>query len=303
MQFAKIQFFLLPCYGSLLSVTMAATLPFPSQSLPGVDIGNGLGAGYETSGIVWHSRLERFFAVDDDGRFSSMDVNGNDVTHLIVGLGDPEAVTVADPSSNFVYIGRENSNSILEYDVANNTPTRAFSLAAWMGGPSNSGLEALTFVADANDPDGGLFYAGKQGDGVIYVFRIPIDAVGGAEFQFSFQAAPGRTDLSGLHYDAANDVLYAIWDSSNLLRAMRPDGTFLAEWTLPGTRQEGITFQGNNLLIAQDNGPDAIRYSNFPLIVPEPTSQALCLCTVTLLGARSEKTFCARRRGRRMRLP
>ena len=264
----------------LLSGTTVALL-FPSQSLPGVDIGNGLGSGYETSGIVWHSRLERFFTVDDGGQLSSMDVEGSDIVHYDGINGDLEGVAVAHPDTDLIYVGRE-SGVIMEYDIANRRGVRVFGLATWMGSSRGSGLEALTFVPDAEDPEGGLFYAGKQGDGVIYAFRLPIASSStskSVEFKFTIQPAPRRTDLSGLHYDATNDVLYAIWDSSNKLRAMRPDGTLLEEWTLPGTRQEGVTFQGNNLLIAQDNGPDVIRYTSFPLVtlVPEPTTAALAL--------------------------
>jgi uncharacterized protein YjiK len=276
----------------LPSIATAAPLPFPGDSLPGVDIGNGLGAGYETSGIVWHSGFQKYIAVNDQGAISSMDINGNNVNHYGLG-GDLEGVTVADHSSNFVYVGRENGNSIVEFNIAGGWPARAFGLHQWMPVSGNSGLEALTFVADPTHPEGGLFYAGHQGNGNIYAFSLPIASSTTSQtvtFEFSFQAAPGRTDLSGLHYDATHDVLYAIWDSSNYLRAMRPDGTFLEEWFLPGRRQEGITFQGTNLVIAQDNGPDAIRYASFPIIVPEPTSLALCLSAIALLTTRRRRS-------------
>lgn len=265
-------FFLLPMPGA----GFAAEL-FPAAALPGVNIGAALGAGYETSGAVWHPRLERFFTVDDGGTVSSFAPDGSDVKHWSLG-GDFEGITIADPDSNHIYLGREDINAIVEFDFVNEGPTRLFNLLPWMGTPDNSGLEALTFVSDADDPEGGLFYAGRQSNGIVFAFRLPIlsSATSNAvSHQFSFQAAGSRKDVSGMHYDAANDVLYAIWDGSNLLRAMRPDGTFLAEWQLPGTSQEGVTFQGDSLLIAQDNGPNLIRYSPFPLITPEPSSVAL----------------------------
>jgi DNA-binding beta-propeller fold protein YncE len=275
----KISTGLLLCFVSMFSATEAATLAFPTQSLPGVSIGSGLGSSYETSGIVWHSRLQRFFTVDDGGRISSMDPNGNNVIHFNLH-GDFEGITIADPDSNFIYVGREGGNSILEFDIASNQPTRVFQLRAWMGSSANSGLEALTFVADENDPEGGLFYAGKQSNGLVYAFRLPIassSTSNAVSFQFQFQAARGRTDLSGMHYDNTNKVLYAIWDSNNIIRAMRSDGTFLEEWRLPpGTHQEGITFQDSNLVISQDNGP-VFRYPFFPLIVPEPSTLVLLL--------------------------
>ncbi len=277
---------LLVCCALFFSSTTTIAKPFPAQSRPGEDIGNSLGAGYETSGIVWHSRLERFITVDDGGKVSTIDIDGNNVKHLFL-RGDLEGITIADPSTNFVYVGREDGNSIVEFDIVNGgRGRRRFSLAPWMQPAGNAGLEALTFVSDPDDPEGGLFYAGQQSNGKIYAFRLPIVSSSTSrtvEFLFSFQAAPGRTDLSGLHYDAANNVLYAIWDSNNILRAMRPDGTFLEEWRLPGSRQEGITFRGTDLLIAQDRGPDVIRYSNFPVVVPEPTTGAFCVGAVMIL--------------------
>jgi hypothetical protein len=271
----------------LLIASTATAARFPTQSLPGVDIGNGLGAGYETSGIAWHSRLERFFLVDDGGQLSSMDADGNNVTHHGINSSDYEGITIADPSTNLIYVGQEENNEIYEYDFVAGKITASYQLRTWMTTPGSSGLEALTFVPDANDSEGGLFYAGQQSNGVVYAFRLPIVSRTPTRdfFQFSFQAATGRTDLSGLHFDDTNDVLYAIWDSDNFLRAMQPDGTFIEEWILPGTRQEGITFQGTNLVIAQDNGPDAIRYSSFPIItVPEPQTCVLFLEGMMLLG-------------------
>ena len=141
----------------------------------------------------------------------------------------------------------------------------------------------MTFVADESDPEGGLFYAGQQNDSQVFAFRLPIRSSRTStdvSFQFSFPAAPRRTDLSGMHYDARNDVLYAIWDGANRMRAMRPDGTLLSEWILPGTAQEGITFHGNDLLIAQENARIMLRYPSFPIAIPEPAS-----CRLVFYGA------------------
>lgn len=280
-----IRTFLFICCAILPSIAEAVPLPFPVDSLPGVNIGGGLGSGYESSGIVWHSRLERFIVIDDGGKISTMDVNGNNVIQFNFG-GDLEGITIADPSSNLIYVGKENSSQIIELDIVFGWPTRAFGLDSWMPSSGNSGLESLTFVADPNDPEGGLFYVGSQSNGAIYTFRLPIASSSTSktvEYQSIFQPALGRTDLSGMYYDEAHDVLYAIWDSNNIIRAMRPDGTFLEEWALPGRSQEGITFQGSNLVIAQDNGP-VMRYSNFPMIVPEPTSLALGLCALAMFA-------------------
>jgi hypothetical protein len=53
-----------------------------------------------------------------------------------------------------------------------------------------------------------------------------------------------------------NEVLYAIFDSSNQLRAMKADGIFLAEWDLAGNDQEGGTLIGEKLFVAEDVGKE-----------------------------------------------
>ena len=43
-----------------------------------------------------------------------------------------------------------------------------------MTGPSNLGLEALTFVPDDSHQEGGVFYAGLQSTGEIFRFVLSI---------------------------------------------------------------------------------------------------------------------------------
>ena len=156
----------------------------------------------------------------------------------------------------------------------------------------------MTFVPDAGDPEGGLFYAGLQADGKIYTFRLEI-ATSSTSTKVThvdtIVPVAGRTDISGLHYDVGNEVLYAIFDSDDKLRAMEADGTLLIEWDLPGSDQEGVTLEGTTLFIAEDYGPaggDVLKYSPFPA-VPEPSTFALLsMGTLALLAY-------AWRRGRR----
>ena len=260
---------------------LAAAEAFPPEALPGVSIGGNLPAGYETSGVVWHSRLGKLFMVADGGIVSSMSADGTGLTNWSIG-GDLEGITVADPAGDFVYLGVENPDSIREFNVATGQVTRTFDLTAWMTGAANAGLEALTFVPDSENPEGGLFYAGLQADGRIFKFQLPIvsSATSTSVTHIGTIAAiNGVTDISGMHYQAGQDVLYAIYDSANLLRAMDTDGTVLSEWSLPGNNQEGITLNGSDLYIGQDygTGGDVIKYSNFDG-VPEPTTICLLAC-------------------------
>ena len=243
--------------------------PFPSETaLPGVSIGNNLPADYEASSIVWHPRLERFFLVCDEGIVSSMCNEGEDLRHWPIG-GDLEATTIACPQSDFIYIGGENPDRISEFCVVTASVTRRFELSDWMQGPNNGGLEALAFVPDPDDPEGGLFYAGLQSNGSILVFRLPIASSTTSTEVVYLRTIPshdGVEDISALHYAADHRTIYAIYDRSNLLRAMTPDGTVLREWKLPGRNQEGLTFKGDAMYVCSDHGRkggDVVRYAPF----------------------------------------
>jgi hypothetical protein len=224
---------------SSLTVLIAASAvkadPWPGDT--GVEIGNeggagGLPSGYEPSGAVWHTRFEMLLVVGDGGEVSAMEANGTNQTTWSPG-GDLEGIAVADPDSDLVYLGRENPDAILEFDLMTGLLTgNAWDLTPFLAGPSNQGLEALTYVD-------GLFYAGLQADGNIYVFRLlPFGVVE----HIDTLAAPGaRTDISGLHFDAETQTLYAIYDSFDVIVEMEADGTFVREYDLIGNDQEGIT--------------------------------------------------------------
>lgn len=273
----------------------AFSQPFPG-GLPGTEIGAGLPAGYEPSGACWHSGRNKLFLVHDGGTVSSMNANGSAIQNWNVG-GDLEGICVADPASNFVYLGIEDPDSIREFNLITGQVTRSFDLTPWMSGSGNAGLEALTFVPNVADPEGGLFYAGLQSDGSIHIFRLPIRSsststsvvrVGGVT------PAPGRSDISGLDYDAAQDTLYAIWDGPNKIRALRPDGGFLNEWDLPGNDQEGIALLGCDLFIAEDVGKEVWRYSSFSNGDDDGDGVANCVdaCPNTPSGAAVDATGC-----------
>lgn len=229
--------------------------PWPGP-LPGTEIGQGLPAAYEPSGGAWHRRLNKFFTVSDSGIVSAMNPDGSGIVNWSVP-GDLEGVAVADPASNFIYIGVEHPDSIREFNIVTGLVTRTFVLTAWMQGPDNSGLEALEFIPDPNHPEGGLFYAGLQNDGRIYEFSLPIRSSATATsvtFMGTITPVTGRTDISGLDYDREHQILYAVFDDANDLRAMRSDGTFVGEWVLPGNDQEGIAIRECELFVAEDSG-------------------------------------------------
>ena len=277
-------------------VASATTFPLGTgQPFPWDTPGTSIGAAnftivtgtvtnkYEPSGLVWHPRFQRLYGVSDGSpaippSLFSMTTAGTgfEVTEV---AGDLEGITFADPASDFLYIGLEHPNGIAEFSLTGNAVTRTFDLRPWMTGAASQGLEALTFVPDPLHAEGGLFYAGLQQNGTIYRFSLPLlssPTSTAVTFVGSFQPVD-RDDLSGLHYDRDRDVLFAIYDEPNLMRAMNIDGSLIEEWTLPGERQEGLALVGNVLYIAEDSGA-VVQY------VPEPSTVALAALGITGLA-------------------
>jgi hypothetical protein len=279
----------LPLTGLVLCAGAArAADPWPGP-LPGTSIAGNLPAGSEPSGAVWHTRLNKLFLVSDGGIVSSMNADGTGVSSWTVG-GDLEGITIADPASDFVYLGIENPDSVVEFNIASGQAVRTFNLTSVMdlGGaaPANSGLEALTFVPSGSDPEGGLFYAGLQHDGKIYVFRLPIRSSASATtfiHTSTITPVPGRSDIADLDWDRLGQRLYAVFDNDNILTVMRANGTIDAEYVLPGTDQEGIALRACDLFIAEDTG-GLLRYG-FPVDPRDDDGDGTPNCLDTCNGA------------------
>lgn len=241
--------------------------PFPGV-LPGTSIGAGLPATFQASAVAWHSRMGRLYMASDEGTLGSMEANGSLVTTWPVG-GDLEALAIADPASEFLYVGVEHPDAVREWNLVTHQVTRTFDLTPWMQSISdNQGLEGLAFVPDAADPEGGTFLAGMQSDGKLYRFRLPIRSSAtstAVEFLGAFAPIPGRIDLRSVEYDAVSDVVYLAWVDFDRVSRIARDGTLLAEWELPGTKPEGLSLRGCELFVAEDNGsPTVVRYGSFP---------------------------------------
>jgi hypothetical protein len=235
-----------------------------------VSIG-ALPALYETSGLAWHGRLGKLLAVSDGGTLSSMSIDGSEIVNWSVP-GDLEGICVADPQSDFVYVGVEHPDSILEVDVRTGVVTRAFDLTKWLTSADNQGLEALAFVPTAGSPEGGVFYAGLQADGRIYAFALPIVSSATAtsvSYQGTITLEAGLADIADLSYDRDSGVLLSVFDGPNRLKATTHTGQVLQEWDLPGTEQEGVTLVDGALYVGEDHGGAStgriIRYAPFQL--------------------------------------
>lgn len=249
-----------------------AVFSWPGDSGSVIGDADNLGAGYEPSGAVWHSRLKQLIIVGDDGDVTKMNSDGSNIVTWHPGR-DLEGVTIADSSSRYIYLGIENPDSIKEFSLTSGKLTgKSWDLTEWMKGPANSGLEALTFVPNDRHPyhkssSGGLFYAGLQDNGKIYVFDINLSKSGKVKYIATITPKGDYSDISGLDYNEETKVLYAIFDSNNKLVEMKPNGEVIVEYTLPGNNQEGIAVVVSTpsataqMYIAEDSPPFVKKYS------------------------------------------
>jgi uncharacterized protein YjiK len=249
----------------LFAAAAGAQAPFPGVSP--VSIGMQLPANFESSGALWHPRLQHYFIVGDEGHVAEIEANGVLVRFWTVA-GDLEAVTVADPQSNFIYLGCEDPDSILEFNIVTGVVTRVFNLTFKMTGPANRGLEGLAFVPDPADPEGGLFYAGHQDEGSVYLFRCPIKSTSTSTaviYVTKFTPIPGVANLHEVTWDPGTGTLYHILSDNNTIVQTDKAGVVKNQWHLPpGTNQEGLAVRGCEIVVAYDQPNTILKYRSFP---------------------------------------
>jgi|GEM_PF-2291684 len=266
-----------------IGLSAVATAAQAADSWPGdsgsvIADGGSLGAGYEPSGIVYHSERNQLVIVGDDGDVTTMNTDGSNIDTDSPG-GDLEGVAIADATSNFVYVGVENPDTIKQFDLSTGNYTgKQWTLTAWMASTDpNRGLEALTFVPNgfhpyANSSSGGLFYAGLQENGKIYVFNVNTGTSESVSHVDTITPNPGTTDISGLDFNSETELVYAIFDGANELLEMQTNKTVVNTYDLPGNAQEGISVKTNcpstsaRVYIAEDDPPKVKSFGSFPIV-------------------------------------
>jgi uncharacterized protein YjiK len=248
-----------------IGALVASSLPVARPQLESPhDVGGGLPANFEPSGAAWQPRLKRLLVVGDQGLIASMDPDGGSVRTWSLP-GDLEGIAVADPETDLVYVAVEQPAGIVEFDIAQGRVLRRFPLPHLeaAGRKHNKGLEALAFVPDASDPEGGAFWAGVQTDGTVHELSLPLrsDRTRTTVREIrTFAPVRGATDISGLDWDPATKTIWALFDKANEIVVLDRSGAVQATWTVPGAGQEGIALTPEWMFIADDSSNRVVRY-------------------------------------------
>jgi len=223
----------------------------------------------EPSGIVFHAERGTLFVVGDEGDICEIKTDGSTIKQKRIRRADFEGVTY-DPSSGLLYVAVEGEERIIELNPDEFEVLREFSIARTFEGRTllkagGQGIEAITFVPDANHGEGGRFYVANQSftledqEDISAIFEIEVplrsktEANAGAKILGYF--CPGVIDLSGLHFDKRTGRLFVISDATNTVLELTTAGDLLSSYAFPGDNQEGIAVDDEGFLyIAQDSG-------------------------------------------------
>lgn len=240
------------------------------------------GYGHDVSGAVWDPLTETLWTCEDGPGFVRRASFDSVLATWVVEQswepgGDIEAITLREFDGTSIFVGIEQDNDshrlIREYLISGFSLVREWDLLAMLPGSSNSGLEALTFIADSSlaamhfvdSSDvayessqfgtGGLFFAGHQATGEIFVFDLDRSGMGtDLPHVHVTTISTGQDEIAALEFDRTNGLLYAWHDGSiDMLQVFQPDCcghfTSLAQFDNPfccNWNMEGLALAGND---------------------------------------------------------
>ncbi len=224
----------------------------------------------EPSGITYHPTRRSLFVADDSGSIHEIrTIDGTLVQSKMLNERDLEGITV-NPDTGWLYTVIEDDETILEIDPATLIIQREFAInrkfeSKTLLKKGGMGIEAIVFIPDASHPEGGTFWVGNQTfslkpedePSVICEVVVPLrssqaDRTEGRIIRYHQM---NFIDISGLAYDERAKCLVLISDTTNLLIELKPDGTILSQYLLPGDEQEGVVLDGlGYMYIAQETG-------------------------------------------------
>ena len=232
----------------------------------------------ELSGATYHPQRQTIFVVGDEGDIYEIRTDGGLIRKGLLSQTDIEGITV-HPETGLLYAVVEGEDAILEIAPQTFRVTRKFKVNRNFEGREllkrgGMGLEAIAFIPNAFQPEGGTFWVGNQSfslkpgkePSVICEVVIPLvsskgtlgtDKIGAktVDGQISRFFSLSIIDISGLAYDLERQCLLVMSDTTNLLQEVTLDGNVRRQYLIPGHDQEGIVIDKMGFMyIAQENG-------------------------------------------------
>lgn len=248
------------------AVAGPAAQDFPGELLGDIDAERRMP---EPSGAVYHDRRGTLFVVGDEGDIAEFSVAGELLNHRKLSMeyrADFEGVTWAAPTG-MLYVVVEMQDTIVEVDPDDLTALREFAVERSFAGRTviaegGQGLEGITFVPDADHPDGGTFYLVNQGfedsdaddASAVLQVHVPLRAKTDTLTARILRHIPLDVyNVAAIHYEAPSAELYLLSERA-LLRADM-DGGIRETYRAPGDDPEGIAFDtSGHIYLVHDSG-------------------------------------------------
>ena len=305
----------------LISLTLSICLwpggadsaePWPAESrIAASNIGANL-VGFEPSGAVYHPGIDRIVIVGDGGNLAFLTEDGQATVFSSIAP-DLEAVAYSLTRRRAVFVGTEDPPSIREVCSDTGEVLSTWQLEEMVVGPAGERLEGLTFLPNAATGTlradstgelynegrgsrfglGGLFLAGHQGSGRIYVFDLEPGAMAHlvAVLPKFAEDSVLLEDLSGLDFHRASGLLYVLFDNPSsdgvgrvLAANVEDDFSVFAMWNTDSlsSNNEGLALldsgfgDGLSRVVIAEDDSDSHRvslYEDFALaLVPTTTT-------------------------------
>jgi len=249
---------------------------------------------YQPSGLAWNPVTKKLLTVCNTGQVTIMNLDGTGQVNKTTGYYDFEGITIVDPNSNIVFLGDENPDKIMEYNLTTGLTKREWDLRSVLTGADNQGMEGLTFVPNGyhpypNSASGGLFYAGVQrspnltdtdpnNNYLLYAFDIDLNTSGKIVnwYGIKLPTTTPQSDISDLYFSKDTNILYVLFDGANRLVELKTDGTLIKDYSglttaLTVEEQEGIVVMASypkltaDIYLASDTQKKIGWFSGYPV--------------------------------------
>jgi uncharacterized protein YjiK len=220
----------------------------------------------EPSGICFHRQRGTLFVVGDRGDICEIRTDGTLIKQKRVRPADFEGIT-HDPSTGLLYIVIEGDDLIIEMHPETFQELRTFVIPRTFQkktviADGGRGVEGITFVPDADHPEGGTFWVVNQ----VFDLDDPNDISAAFQIVLPLRSetetahiityiAPGVIDLSALYHDPKTGHIFFVSDETNTIFEYSQKLKLINAYAFPGNDQEGIAADSDGFLyIAQDSG-------------------------------------------------
>lgn len=215
----------------------------------------------EPVGLAFHPGRQSLFRVGKQGQVIEVNLEGQVVQQKHV-IQDAELTGLTyDPAADLLYLLQADGAALLQVEPASLAMPHKIDLSGvWPDEPAEVQLEGLTFVSQADQPDGGTFYlAARSGPAKVLVLEVALEGTPPTprSIRTFTIIVPNLIDMA---YDSNTNKLLAISDSSSLLFHFDLTGQMSEALALPSESQAAIALDDQQSLYLSEASNRLVKY-------------------------------------------